>query len=144
MEFDFPIPHTFPLKEEEATITAEHAIDIIGLIGQDCWAFYTENDKTQYHVFMNSYATRYARGNANLTTSPNYVFNMAYEMEQFSRDCIFENRKKFIETLAIDVTVHMIFGYNTFEHIILKKVDANAYEITRYTMGSLKPPCVSK
>jgi len=139
MEFDFPIPHTYPLKEEDTMISTEQAIDVIGLIGQDCWAFYTENDKNERHVFMNGYATRYARGNSNVITSSKYIFNMVYEMEQFSRDCIYENRKKFIETLATGIVVHMIFGYNTFEHITLKKLESNKYEIMRYTVGSLKP-----
>jgi len=143
MEFDFPIPHSFPLKEEDTSINTEQAIQVVQLVGHDCWAFYVETEVGERHVYINSYATRYARGNVNLTTSDKYIPNMPYEMEQFSRDCLFENSKKFIENLRTGYTVHLIFGYNSFEHVTLVRRDTTAFNLSSYTVGSLKPGKIS-
>ena len=139
MEFDFPIPHNFTLCEEETTITLDQATQVIELIGDDCWALWVENDKAERHVYVNSYTTRYARGNVNTMDSDKYIPNLNYEMEQFARDLIFAERKKFVATLRSGYTVHMVFGFNTFEHVILNKVTDKSFIFNRYMTGSLKP-----
>jgi hypothetical protein len=139
MEFDFPIPHNFTLCEEETTITLDQATQVIELIGDDCWALWVENDKAERHVYVNSYTTRYARGNVNTMDSDKYIPNLNYEMEQFARDLIFAERKKFVATLRPGYTVHMVFGFNTFEHVILNKVTDKSFIFNRYMTGSLKP-----
>jgi len=139
MDFDFPIPHNFTLCEEESTISFDQALQVMELLGDDCWALYIENKKGERHVYVNSYATRYTRGNVNNTESDKYVPNLMYEMEQFCRDQVFAERKKFIGTLRAGYMIHMVFGFNTFEHIVLEKVDEKKFLFNRYMTGSLKP-----
>jgi len=139
MDFDFPIPHSFTLFEQEAIINADQAAKVIELIGDDCWALWVENASCDRHVYVNSYTTRYARGNCNNMENTQYIKNLNYEMEQFARDLIFAERRKFVGFLRPGYTVHMVFGFNTFEHVVLTKKEDNSFILNRYMTGSLRP-----
>jgi hypothetical protein len=45
MDFDYPIPHNFTLCEEESTISFDQALQVMELLGDDCWALWVENKK---------------------------------------------------------------------------------------------------